>query len=429
MKSVKHYVVNAILLNVIVGFFLVGCDQSTGEKVYSERYTQYGYAVGETDSGGFVLAGNSVEKSGSFSDMCVMKVDAKGDVKWRKTVGYKGEDIAYDVCVASDGGYVAAGVSETKGPDEINGTTWGTGDARIVKFSSNGNKVWDYWGGFEVGRDTVRSIEETRDGGFIATGYASASVPNKGAVLIIQLDSNGNEVLKTRIDDPHGDMSFLADSIKVLSDGYIIGGHVGTVVMIEGEQRGGNDGFIMKISTDIASNSADMEWVKTYGEIELDESFEDLQLTDDGGFIAAGYKTDSFYGGSYREGYIVKTNADGNVEWEKTFTGDGSSEVDWDGFSAVTMASDGGFVVAGETKSYGVKSKYRNDVLLVKYSSHGAVQWVKAYDDNGQDNNNYAKDLILLSGGGFGVFGSTYRGIMNGMDFYCLKLNGSGDLE
>jgi hypothetical protein len=76
----------------------------------------------------------------------------------------------------------------------------------------------------------------------------------------------------------------------------------------------------------------------------------------DGGYIVAG-STES-YGEGKEDVYLIKTDASGIEEWSRTY---GGSEGDWG--SSAQQTSDGGYIIAGRTASYGGSDM---DVYVVK---------------------------------------------------------------
>ncbi|RME64713.1 MAG: hypothetical protein D6778_07465, partial [Nitrospirae bacterium] len=122
--------------------------------------------------------------------------------------------------------------------------------------------------------------------------------------------------------------------------------------------------FSLLIST-IAHAS---QWVKTYGGTNYDKAYS-VQETSDGGYIVAGW-TQSF-GAGYGDFLVLKLDADGNVQWQKTYGG-----ADDDGASSIQQTSDGGYVVAGYTASFGAGGY---DVWVIKLDANGNVQWQKIY--------------------------------------------------
>jgi hypothetical protein len=146
------------------------------------------------------------------------------------------------------------------------------------------------------------------------------------------------------------------------------------------------------------------EWEKTFGEVDSDEFGRSVQETSDGGFIAAG--------SSINDVYVVKTDADGNLIWAKTFkrtSEDGGRYESCQGYSLIE-SHDGGFVIAGFTES-GLKHAY-----LLKITGDGEVVWEKTF--GGVDNE--------IS---YSVKATPDNGYIMAGDAYMIKTDDNGNLE
>ncbi len=114
-----------------------------------------------------------------------------------------------------------------------------------------------------------------------------------------------------------------------------------------------------------------ISFAKTYGGAYNDEA-SSVHQTSDGGYIVAG-GTFSFGAGS-RDIFLIKTGTNGNIIWAKTYGGTG-----WEEAYSVQQTSDGGYIVAGRTDSFGAGSE---DIFLIKTDASGNVQWAKTYRGN-----------------------------------------------
>jgi hypothetical protein len=103
-----------------------------------------------------------------------------------------------------------------------------------------------------------------------------------------------------------------------------------------------------------------MQWNKTCGGTGNDY-FVRMVQTRDGGYAISGY-TNSFGAGN-NDVWFVKTDSYGNMQWSKTFGGSGVDAGDF-----LLQASDGGYVIAANTNSFGAGSQ---DFYLIKVGVEG----------------------------------------------------------
>jgi hypothetical protein len=160
----------------------------------------------------------------------------------------------------------------------------------------------------------------------------------------------------------------------------------------------GNGNPAVKTITDLTIATAVFvpdSWAKTFGGAGSDEAY-DIQATSDGGYIVAGQTNSSGAGGL--DMYLVKLDARGNKSWAKTYGGAGT-----DSAKAVRQTADGGYILAGQTNSYGAGGY---DFYVVKTNAAGTKQWAETYGGAGGD---YASD-ILVGSGGYYIFGTTSTG-------------------
>lgn len=112
------------------------------------------------------------------------------------------------------------------------------------------------------------------------------------------------------------------------------------------------------------------EWERTFGGVG-DERASSVQQTNDGGYILASW-TDSF-GAGKEDAWLIKTDSLGNKVWDNTFGGKGDDKI-----YAVCQTNDGGYILAGETSSFGGGGK---DVWLIKTDSLGKRLWDNTFGD------------------------------------------------
>jgi hypothetical protein len=157
----------------------------------------------------------------------------------------------------------------------------------------------------------------------------------------------------------------------------------------------------------------DTLWTRTYGGTNEERGYS-VQETADGGFIIAG--TTGSYGSGAYDVWLVKTDADGSQEWSQTF---GGSLWDW-GWSAEEVIG-GGYIITGYTESYGPGV---SAVWLIRTDSEGALLWDETF---GGSSSEYGCSVQQTLDGGFIVVGDTYSYGAGSRDIWLIKTDGNGD--
>ncbi len=143
--------------------------------------------------------------------------------------------------------------------------------------------------------------------------------------------------------------------------------------------------------------NGDQEWNRTFGGEAFDVAYS-VKETTDGGYIIAGY-TASFGAGS-DDFWLVKTDLNGNKIWDKTFGGSGQDRA-----RSVEQTSDGGYILVGERefRKGGIPGYQDWDIYLVKTDSGGNQQWARNYDNMVPSEDAYSVEQT--SDGGYIVVG------------------------
>ncbi|UCE21114.1 MAG: hypothetical protein JSV46_02435, partial [Candidatus Aminicenantes bacterium] len=157
------------------------------------------------------------------------------------------------------------------------------------------------------------------------------------------------------------------------------------------------------------------QWVKTYGGSGNDRAYS-IKPTSDGGYVVVGY-TES-YGTRERDIWVLKLGSGGDVEWQRAY---GGWNIEWD--SSIQETSDGGYVVAGYTMSFGTGFY---DIWIFKLDSGGDVEWQHTC---GGAVNDYGRSILQTSDGGYIVSGCTYSVGSGSCDGLIIKLDSAGDVE
>jgi hypothetical protein len=164
------------------------------------------------------------------------------------------------------------------------------------------------------------------------------------------------------------------------------------------------------VKTDTAGT---LLWDKTYGGTEDDHAYSVVE-TSDGGYVLAG-STDSFGAGD-RDFWLVKTNSTGHMLWDRTYGGTG-----WEVAYSVVQTLDGGYAIAGYTDSFGAGDR---DFWLVKTDSAGNTLWNQTY---GGTDDEEARSVVQTSDEGYALAGVTR---ISGVPYFWLvKVHAEMNLE
>jgi hypothetical protein len=351
----------------------------------------YANSVQQTTDGGYIIAGGT-DSLGTDGDVYLVKTDREGNEEWSWTFGGKENDSASSVQQTTDGGYIIAGGTDSFGAGEF--------DFYLVKTDREGNEEWSRaFGG--VGWDYADSVQQTTDGGYIIAGGTDSFGAGEFDFYLVKTDREGNEEWSRAFGGVGWDY---ADSVQQTTDGgYIIAG--GT----DSFGAGIYDAYLVK--TDREGNE---EWSRTFGG-EDNDTADSVQQTADGGYIIAG-DTESF--GVDGDFYLVKTDGEGNEEWSRAFGGEETEEAD-----SVQQTTDGGYIIAGYTKSFGAGNY---DAYLVETDEEGNEEWSRTF---GGEENDSASSVQQTTDGGYIIAGRTNSFGAGEFDFYLVKTDGEGNEE
>jgi hypothetical protein len=138
------------------------------KKTFGEAGFEEGNAVQQISDGGYVIVGSTNSYNATFYDIWLIKTDAAGNEEWNKTLDAGNLERGYSIKQTKDGGYIIVGITEEY-PYFLE-DTW------LLKTDNKGNKEWDMiFGGTD--EDEGRSVHQTKDGGYIITGWTG---PNSG---------------------------------------------------------------------------------------------------------------------------------------------------------------------------------------------------------------------------------------------------------
>jgi hypothetical protein len=170
------------------------------------------------------------------------------------------------------------------------------------------------------------------------------------------------------------------------------------------------------LAADSFAQGPDTLWSRTYGGSSSDYGYSIQQTLPDGGYIIAG-SSFSFGEGAY-DIYYIKTDANGEIDWSKTYGGAGT-----DHGTSIQQTFDGGYIIAGYTNSSGSGSY---DVLLAKTDSGGTVDWAYTYGGEADDRGFCVRQTVPDSG--YIIAGYSETVGAGGGDAFVVKTDASGNL-
>lgn len=290
------------------------------EKSFGFSGHDHSYDLLQTEDGGFffvgfldvvssggagsTVKGNSLTRHG-VGEFWGTRIDAEGNLVWRRYFGGTNNDRAHSVVRANDGGFIMAGFSES-GDSDIS-LAKGSYDFWVVKVDAKGELVWEKsFGG--TGIEVAYDIARTNDGAYVITGHTFSN--------------------DTDISDNHGE----------------------------------SDAWLIKINDD-----GELLWEQTYGGAGFDTA-QSVSLTADGGFLISGNSKSTDLATAMNAGendiWVVKTDLHGALEWQAIF---GGSEIDL-AYDAIED-SNGRILVAGSSPSLdfpGIQNKGQADLIVLR---------------------------------------------------------------
>jgi len=315
------------------------------------------------------LLGGTASYGKGCKDMYLVKLDRNGKIEWMKTFGGKKDDFCFHVEQTSDGGYILAGYTSSYGHGDI--------DAWVVKVDKDGNEEWNKtFGGKKW--DRALWVEQTGDGGYIIAGdtMSFSWVDYVFIGWVIKIDRHGNEVWNKTFGWEN--VAAVLRCIKQTGDGgYVVGGSLYPLTHPNPNEYVVVGSYAWLIRLDEGGNEI---WNKTYND--SDRNYEadliDFDLTRDGGVIMGCYSF-TFNGPSDDKALVIKTDGDGNVEWEKRYGTDAYTDVE-----SIQQTPDGGYVFVSQyqLKSYPFVMWLLAPnpmIWLVKLDEDGSEEWNRSF--------------------------------------------------
>ena len=443
------------------------------EKSYGGIHADYLFDAQPTADYGFILAGSSLsDKTGNKSednhgdlDYWIWKMDEKGDLDWQKSLGGSGFDLLQSIKNTKDGGFILAGTSNSPqtskdGIGNKKENCKGITDFWVIKLNAKGEEQWQKTIGGN-GQDELLCAFQTLDGGYMLGGSSSSTlspktdITEKGTIdvkpdltgktekcrgnmdyWVVKLDNTGVVQWQKTYGGEYADI--LRSMEQTTDGGYILGGYSNSPRSGDktDENNGIGDYWILKID-----NLGEIEWQKTYGG-NGDNQLYVIHQTQDGGYITGGNSNSTsaltFLGGTVSNGtdyWVMKMNEKGEIVWSKTYD---FGKVDI--LTSLVENDDHTFLIGGYAQSestQGTKGGLQllkvvgdkegiNDYIALKISDSGEELWKKTVGSKGED---ILRKLIETRDGGYLLAGTSNsksskdkNSNIGGNDFWVVKL-------
>lgn len=362
--------------------FLIKLDEDakvTWKKTYGGSGDDFGFSLVETSEGGFVLLGYSNSQDGDvpptkgYHDNWIIKVDATGELIWKKSLGYSGHDHAYNVITTQDGGYFFNGFLDVTASNGL-GSSWkslkanrhGVGKFWCNKLDANGNIAWQrYFGG--TSNDRSFDAIQTQEGSFLLVGTSESTdvdVTNpKGSydVWVVMISSTGELLWE----NSYGG-SLVDEASRVIEDSYGYFRIVGNTY--SNDQDIINAKGLSDVWQIIIDKTGKMIGNYNFGGSEFDKgtAIDEGQL---GSFFITGYSR-SFDGdwinnNGENDLFLMYFPSDSNQKTSMTLGGEGE-----DFAFDILVESDGGVIVVGQSYSKNTpfeKNNGKSDILIARW--------------------------------------------------------------
>ncbi len=328
--------------------------QTMWTKTYGGSADDAAASCWQTDDGGFVAVGFTASYGAGNEDTWLVKTDTWGDTVWTRTYGGAGEDYAYAVRQTVDGGWIVVGWTDSFGG--------GGYDVWLLRTDAFGDTVWTRT--YDAGADEKATyVQQTADKGYVIAAQTNAAGAGGQDLWLIKTDSLG-DTLWTRVLGGRGH-DWPCYVVQTFDGGYILTGRIELPIPRYID--------VWLVKTDA---SGDTVWTRSYGGEGVDWGVS-VEQTSDSGYVVGAWSS-SFAGppNFCADGWVLKTNAEGDTVWTRVYGGDGTDQA-----CRAQQTEDGGYAIVGLSDSYGADI----DAWLVKTDESGDTVWTRTYGGTGID--------------------------------------------
>jgi len=299
---------------------------SEGDTLWSRHYggdsTEYGYDIERISDGGYIMVGSTRSFGNGKKDMYVVRTNSFGDTLWTRAIGGPGDDNGRAVALASDGGFVICGTTDSYGS--------GYTDMYIVKLNSSGTMQWFKAFGGTAG-DVGTAIVHTADNGFLAVGSTGSFGTGYSSVYAVKINASGDSIWADAFGGSKADFGHAVEN--AIDGGYILAGRTASF------GAGFYDAYIIKVDVD-----GNFLWQNTFGSTSDDYAYS-VTTAQDGTYLLSGF-TEVSPSRKY-DAYVIKVDPAGGRIWERTY---GGNEADYG--NAIIQEQGRDYLLIGHTYSY-----------------------------------------------------------------------------
>ncbi|MCO4819169.1 MAG: T9SS type A sorting domain-containing protein [Bacteroidetes bacterium] len=389
------------LIALVLGLFSsVLAQENLFQRTIGGSKAENSYAIERTLDGGYISVGYTESFGKGKKDMLVVKTDGMGQVEWSSAYGESGDDVAWNVTVANDSGYVVVG----------NSTSYkANGDAIAVKLDKSGKVEWARTVASDSLEDGYNIIRSLYSNGYYITGYVkNDSNADQGFLAKLGTGGNirwyktfgspGNEEAYGLAEDGRGNVVITGQTTY---DSITNGGLTGS--------SGSSDAFIAKFDS-----TGGFKWMKTYGST-ADDAGWDIKV-DRNTYIVTGWTKAISVGDN--DVFVMTCDTSGNSVNAQALGTTGDDR----GFDIAIKPANAGFAVVG----YAEPQVGNREVLYCDFNSSGALSTSLLVGGSSRDGH-WPTDVTKSGDGGFVVLSTSRSFNTTGNDdLYLAKIRKDG---
>lgn len=397
-----HYIITIPLL-----LLSLGASAQAYSRLFDADNKWQGFdAAAELDSGKVMLSGVNV---GTWWDQFFIwniTLDAQGDTLYTRRIT-SGDSSTYyigrNALIRTGSGFYMAGTSEYDEANLLNGY--------LMKLDPSGSRIWEqHYGGPE--EEIFDAMISTRDGGLLMAGSShSFGDPVRGNAYVVRSDTNGMVLWeKTYGQNNFPERCFAADTTT--DGGFLLAGVQG----FDGQQ----DIFLLKVN-----ENGEQIWKRSYGFPQSDDNtLPRIRTLKNGNCLLTTALRPGNNG--IRQAYMAAIDPAGNTLWEKFYPAP-----EWHSdFGFSTELPGGDLVIGGAVMEYDslFNTGFQVRGALTKTNAQGNLIWQRKYFTR-PDQDNYQFGMLPLSDAGFLMYGFAYRNNNNRQDAWVVRVDSAGCLE